>query len=371
MSSTPSLSDQFAQRLSALPELITFQQIAEVTLRDVDAVRRWQKRPGFPPLVDRKGPQGARRFNRDMFGAFYIKEKLAAAEAGTAPGPKAADALGEIPDTPGLSLTAGEIAALRKVSITAVHKAASSEGFPEPTGVRSAWRTVKTLIEGSQSDAVLEEELLKHDVKRQTLERLAHDGMLERTRESRYRLTPAGRRNSPRLGTQQYLAWECLKQCYPRSLPIDDIMKVGISRTNFAAMVARGDAVLDARTTYRLTAAGRENDPVEEGYGEGEYEYDAAQVASFYRGEHQRSRRVGPLTVSHLEQWAQQVGDTCVRAEIAQAAGRSEDWVAKRLRRKGAPAHLGRRQLKVGRTAYEYDTRTIVDWLKKQFSIED
>jgi hypothetical protein len=372
MASTPSLSDQFARRLSALPENITFQQIADVTLRDVDAVRRWQTWPGFPPEVDRDGPHGARRFNRDLFGAFYIAEKLSADEAGTAPGPKAADALGEIPATPGLRLTAGEIAALRKVSIAAVHKAASSDGFPRPVGVRSVWRTVKTFIEGSQSETVLEEALLEHGVKQITLERLARDGMLERTREIRYRLTPAGRRNSPRVGTKQYVAWELLKECYPHSLLIDDIVKAGVSRTNFAAMVARGDAELAPRVTYRLTAEGRDNDPVEDGHGEGEYEYDAVQVARFYRGEHQgESRRLGPLTAGHLEQWAQQVGDTCIRVEIAQVAGRSDDWVAKRLKHEGAPAPLGRRQLKVGRSAYEYDTSTIVDWLKEQFSIQD
>lgn len=372
MSSTPSLREQFLQRLSRLPEVITFQQIAGVTLRDVDAARRWQTLPSFPPEVDRNGPNGARRFKRDLFGTFYINTKLSADEAGIAPGPKTVDALGQIPETPGLRLTAGEIAALRRVSVAAVHKAASSDGFPRPTGVRSVWRTVKTLIEGNQSDAVPEEELLKHDVKQLTLERLARDGMLERTRQVRYRLTPAGRRNSPRLGTKQYLAWELLKKCYPHSLPIDDIVKVGISRTNFAAMVARDDAELAPRVTYRLTDEGRDNDPVEEGHGEGEYEYDAAQVARFYRGEHQgESQRVGPLTAAHLEQWAQQVGNTCIRVEIAQVAGRSDDWVAKGLKREGAPPPLGRRQLKVGRSALEYETIRIVYWLKGQFSIED
>lgn len=371
MSSTPTLREQFLQRLDTLPPLITFQQIADVTLRDVDAVRRWQKLQDFPPEADRKGPHGARRFRLDLFATFYLT-KLRAEEAGTTPGPKTADALGQIPETPGLRLTAGEIAALRRVSIGAVHKAASSDGFPRPAGVRSVWRTVKTLIEGSRSDTVPEEVLLKRDVKQLTLERLAHDGILERTREIRYRLTPAGRRNSPRLKTKQYLAWELLKECYPHSLHIDDILKVGISRTNFAAMVARGDAELTPRVTYRLTADGRDNDPVEQGHGEGEYEYDAVQVARFYRGEHQgERRRLDPLTVGHLEQWAQQVGDTCTRVEIAQAAGRADDWVAKRLNRKGAPSPLGRRQLRIGRSAYEYDTRTIVGWLKEQFSMEN
>lgn len=371
MTRNPSLTEQFLERLSGLPEVITFQQIADVTLRDVDAVRRWQRVPGFPPEVDQNGPRGARRFNRDLFGAFYINAKLSAEEAGTAPGPKSVDALGQIPTTPGLRLTAREIATLRRVSITAVHKAASSDGFPRPTGVRSVWRTVKSLIEESQSDAVTEEELLEHDVKQPTLERLAHNGMLERTRDekTRYRLTPAGRRNSPRLGTKQYLAWELLKNCYPDALPIDDIVKAGISRTNFAAMVARGDAEMAPRVTYRLTAEGRATDP--EGYGEGEYEYDAAQVARFYEGVHQgEGQRVGPLTADHLEQWAEQVGDTCLRVEIAQVAGRASDWVAKGLNREGAPAPLGKRRLKVGRSAYEYDTRATVNWLKKQFSID-
>ncbi|QDN54104.1 hypothetical protein [Streptomyces sp. S1D4-20] len=375
MSSIPSLREQFLQRLVTLPELITFEQIANVTLRDVDAVQRWQKMPDFPPEADRKGPRGARRFNRDLFGTFYLP-KLGAQEAGTAPGPKTADAIGQIPETPGLCLTSVEIAALRRVTVDAVHKAASSDGFPRPTGVRSVWRTVKTFIEG-QSDAVPEEVLLEHGVKRRTLKRFASEGMLERTLlETRYQLTSEGRRKSPRLGTQQYVAWQLLKDCYPHSLPIDDIVRAGVSRTNFAAMVARGDAKLAPelapKVTYRLTAKGRANDPVEEGHGEGEYEYDAVQVARFYRGEHQgENQRLGPLTASDLEQWAQRVGDTCIRVEITQVAGRSNDWVAKGLKREGAPAPLGRRQLKVGRSALEYDTRTIVDWLKKQFSIND
>ncbi|MFD7552427.1 hypothetical protein [Streptomyces sp. NPDC059816] len=372
MSSTPSLSDQFARRLRALPERITFQEIADVTLRDVDAVRRWRNLPGFPPEVDLEGPRGARRFNRDQFAAFYTTAKLAADEAGTAPGPKIIDALGQIPDTPGLSLTAGEIANLRKVSIAAVHKAASSDGFPQPTGVRSVWRTVKTAIEGSQSEPVPEETLINHGVKKLSLERLAHDGMLERTREVRYRLTPAGRQNPPRDGTKQHLAWALLRGCYPHSLPIDDIIKVGVSRTNFAAMVARGAAELVPRVTYSLTAEGRANDPVEDGHGEGEYEYDALQVARFYRGEHQGgSQYMGPLTAAHLDQWAQQVGATCLRSEMAQVARRSDDWVAKRLKSEGAPTPLGRRQLKVGRSAYEYDTTTVVEWLKGEFSIKE
>ncbi|MGW2657008.1 hypothetical protein ACWC1D_25540 [Streptomyces sp. NPDC001478] len=371
MSSTSSLRERFLQRLITLPQVVTFQQIADVTLRDVDAVRRWQRLPGFPPEVDRNGPNGARRFKRDLFAAFYINAKLLADEVGTAPGPKTADTLGQIPETPGLRLTAGEIAALRKVSITAVRKAASSDGFPKFVGVRSAWRTVKMVIEGSQSETVPEEALLEHEVKQQTLERLAREGMLKRTRETRYRLTPAGRRNSPRLGTKQYLAWEILNDCYPQSLLVDDIVKAGVSRTNFAAMVARGEAELAPRVTYSLTSKGRDNDPVEEGHGVGEYEYDAIQVARFYQGEHQgESQRLGPLTADHLEQWTQQVGATCTRVEIAQVAGRTDDWVAKRLKCEGAPAPLGRRQLRVGRSAYEYDTSTIVGWLKEQFSIQ-
>ncbi|MFJ1811226.1 MULTISPECIES: hypothetical protein [unclassified Streptomyces] len=83
---------------------------------------------------------------------------------------------------------------------------------------------------------------------------------------------PGGPRKLTSSKAKQYLAWELLKECYPHSLHIDDIVKAGISRTNFAAMVARGDTELAPRVTYRLTAEGRDNDPVEEGHGEGEYE---------------------------------------------------------------------------------------------------
>ncbi|MFF5019465.1 hypothetical protein [Streptomyces sp. NPDC001165] len=391
MSNTRNLREQFLQRLSALPECITFQQIADVTLRDVDAVRRWRTWLGFPPEVDRNGPRGAQRFNREKFALFYIEAKLLADEAGTAPGPKAADALGQIPEIAGLRLTAADISSLRKVSLGAVHKAAASSGFPKPISVRiewqaakrgdfasawNMWKSLKEYLDGVRSGAASTGELLKLGIGEETLADFVEEGLLERKRETRYRLTPEGRRNSPRMGTAQHLAWERLKDCYPQSLHVDEILKGGISRTNFAAMVARGDAELDTAITYRLTENGRENDLAKGNYREtyirGPYEYDAAEVARYFRGVPQSGdQRLGPLTTHHLERWAREVGDTCTRAEIAHAARRSDGWVATRLKGKGAPEPVGRRRLTVGRTAYEYDTRRIVDWLKEQFSIED
>lgn len=370
MSSTPTLTEQFLQRLSTLPENITFQQIADVTLRDVDAARKWRKRPGFPPEVDRDGPRGARRFSRDLFGSFYVTTKLSADEAGTAPGPKAVDALGQIPDTPGLRLTAGEIATLRKVSLTAVHKATASPGFPEYVGVRSPWRTVKLHLERTPGDDVPEKDLLDLGVKRNTLEGLAEAGLVERTRQIRYRLTPTGRQKPPRAGTAQYLAWARLEERYPRPLPIDEILKGDVKRTNFAAMVSRGGAELADPVSYRLTDKGRANDPDEEGYGHREYEYDAAEVARYFRGDLQDDEQhLGPVTPDYLKRWAESVSDTCTRAQIADAARRAEQWVANGLNHDDAPKPLGRRRLPVG-SAYEYDTRQIVDWLKGQFSVK-
>ncbi|MEE1741206.1 hypothetical protein PUR49_32565 [Streptomyces sp. BE147] len=370
MPSAPSLSELFLDRLSKLPENITFRQIAGVTRRDVDAVMRWQKLPGFPPEVDRGGPHRARRFDRDLFGAFYISTRLSRDEAGTAPGPKAADALGEIPDIRGLHLTATEIAVRRKVTGVAVRKAAASYGFPEPVGVRSAWRTVKLHLERTAWDDVPEKDLLQLvGVKRSSLEGLVEAGLVERTpREVRYRLTPEGRRNSPRLGTMVYVAWDRLRECYPRSLHIEEILKSDVKRTNFAAMVARGQAELVA-FSYRLTDKGRTNNPDEEDYGYVAYEYDAAEVAAYFRGELQDGdQHLGPMTAARFDQWAEGVGDTCTRAEIAQAARRSEQWVASRLKGEMAPAPVGHRRRAAG-TAYEYDTLRICDWLKDLFFI--
>ncbi|WP_331762407.1 hypothetical protein OG612_45330 (plasmid) [Streptomyces sp. NBC_01527] len=360
MPTAPALSDLFLQRLRTLPMRITFREMAAATGRDVSAVGRWQQEPGFPPVADQEGPRGAKRFDRDLFSTFYLTRKLPEAEAGTARGPKVPDALGLVPDTPGLRLIASEIAAYRNVSPDAVAIATLGADFPLEVGVRtSTWEKVQTHLKGASEDEASEEDLLKLGVKKRALQSLVRKGLIERTRARvvHYRLTSAGQGNPPAEGTLQYRGWELLKETYPDSRPVTDLVDAGVSRGNFGVLVKRGHAEMVPPNTYRLTDEGRSTQPT------AEFEYDAAEVARYYRGESAPGARRGPLTPETLRDWAAEVGDKCTRAEIARVARRSGPWVATRLLTDGAPQPVGEGRRRGSTTALEYNTLEVCDWL--------